>query len=80
MVISFSTALLGYIPNYSSAKDVLRVAQQLNQIGAVDKSWELFKKHPGVEVGNAALCLLLADCHRQRGDGRAELAALKAAS
>ncbi len=59
---------------------MLRVAQQLNQIGAVDKSWELFKKHPGVEVGNAALCLLLADCHRQRGDGRAELAALKSAS
>ncbi len=80
VVISFLTALLGHIPNYSSARDVLRVAQQLNQIGAADKSWELFKKHPGVEVGNAALCLLLADCHRQRGDGRAELAALKSAS
>lgn len=79
VVMSFLVSLLGHIPQYSRAEDVLRVAQQLNQIGAAERSWELFQKHPGVEVGHAALCILLADCHRQRGDGRAELRALQLA-
>ncbi len=79
VVMSFLVSLLGQIPTFSSPKDVHRVAQQLNQIGASDRSWDLFQKHPGVEAGNLPLSLLLADCHRQRGDGPAELAALKSA-
>ncbi len=79
VVMSFLVSLLGHMPTYSRAEDVLRVARQLHQIGASNRALELFGKHPGVEEGNAPLCLLLADCHGQRGDHRAELETLKRA-
>jgi Glycosyltransferase 61 len=79
VVMSFLVSLLGHVPTFTQARDVQRVAQQLNQIGAADRTWDLFQKHPGVETGNSALCLLLADCHRQRGDSASELLALKSA-
>ena len=79
VVMSFLVSLIGHMPVYSHPRDVRRVAQQLNQIGAPERTWELFQNHPGIEEGDAALCLLLAECQRQRGDHRAELAALKLA-
>lgn len=79
VVMSFLVSLLGHVPTYKQVSDVQRVAQQLNLIGAAERTWDLFQKHPGVEEGNANLCLILAECHRQRGDSRAELAALKRA-
>jgi hypothetical protein len=79
VVMSFLVSLLGHSPKYSNQREVLRVARQLNQIGAVDRTLDLIRDHPGVEDNNATLCLLKADCYRQRGEGRLELEALKKA-
>lgn len=79
VVMSFLVALLGHVPRYSRAEDVARVVRQMNQIGAPERALELFRMHPGVEEGRAALCLLLAECHRQLDDRTSELAALKRA-
>jgi hypothetical protein len=79
VVMSFLVSLLGHAPTLSRPEDVQRIARQLNQIGAAERSWELFLRHPGIEEGNAALCHLLAESHRMRGDARAELHALKRA-
>lgn len=79
VVMSFLVALLGHLPAFSRSADVLRLARQLNQIGAPDRTVALFQNHRGIEDGNAQLCLVLAETHRLRGDGRAELAALKRA-
>lgn len=79
VVMSFLVALLGHLPSFSRPGDVLRLAQQLNQIGVPDRTLRLFQNHPGIEAGHAQLCLALAETQRLRGDGRAELAALKQA-
>lgn len=80
VVMSFLVALLGHVPRYSRPQDVARVARQMNQIGAPERALELFRMHPGALEGNAALCLVLAESHRQLDDGKAELAALKRAN
>ena len=77
VVMSFLVALVGHIPTYTRPEDVLRLARQLNQIGAPDRTVALMEKHKGVEMGHVGLCAALVEAHRLRGDGGAELAALR---
>jgi len=76
VIMSFLVTLLGHLPRFSTAEPVLRLARQMNQIGAWARTLQLFALHPGVEAGNAPLCLALADTYRALGDPRAELAAI----
>lgn len=78
-VMSFVVTLLGHVPRLTRAADILRLARQLNEVGASARCLDLFTAHPGVEEGHAPLCLALAECHRQRGDLAAEIAALRRA-
>lgn len=79
VIMSFLVALLGHLPRFSTAEPVLRLARQMNQIGAWTRTLQLFALHPGVEAGNAPLCLALAEAQRHAGNAPAELAALCAA-
>lgn len=79
VIMSFLVALLGHLPRFATAEPVLRLARQMNQIGAWARTLQLFALHPGVEAGHGPLCLALAEAHRHAGNAAAELAALCAA-
>lgn len=80
VLMTFLAALLGHAPRLPSVEQVLRVARQMNQIGAYSRTAELAATNAGAEEGNPALCQAYAEAFRHLGQGEAELAALESAA
>lgn len=79
VLMSFLATMLGQIARYSRPEDVLRLARQMNRIGAHDRTVALLHLHPGLHLNHPDLAQALAEAHRELGQGPQELAALKAA-
>lgn len=73
---AFLVANFGPMPRFQTGAPLLRLARQLNAIGAHDRTLALMALHRGAEQQDADLCLALADAYRHTEQDTAELSAL----
>ena len=75
-IMAFVVTVLGQYPTLSSAATLADTAQQVLQVGAGNHALRLLEQHADLVRGDAKLCLLKADCHKQQDEPKSELLAL----
>ena len=78
-IMGFVVAVLGQIAEYPSAESLAVAARQVFDVGAVRQATELLEQNAELLAGDAALCLLKADCHKHFDEPKSELIYLEMA-
>jgi hypothetical protein len=75
-VSSFIVTILGHLPDLPSAAALHTLADRLIAVRDHPRALQLLDRHTDLVTNNAALCLLMADCHKHADTPHAELVAL----
>ena len=75
-LMAFVVTILGHYPKLNSPLSLLELARRVLQVGACDRAIGLLDEHVDLVRGSAELCLLKADCHKQKDEPKSELVAL----
>jgi hypothetical protein len=75
-VMSFIVTVLGHTPEMPNPEILEKLCRRVLSSGAGARAIELLEAHQDMVVGNVDLCLLMADCHKELGETKSELAAL----
>jgi capsular polysaccharide biosynthesis protein len=78
-IISFVVTILGRMPSTPDVETLSQLGSRVLRAGAVEQAITLLAHHADMVHGDAALCLLLADCHKALDEPKSELLALEAA-
>ncbi|KEJ91059.1 glycosyltransferase family 61 protein [Sulfitobacter donghicola] len=78
-IATFIGAALGYQPEFLTPEDLLQTSRRVLRSGAGQRAIELLEANSDIVIGNLDLCLLKADCHKELGETKSELAALNLA-
>ena len=75
-IMAFVVTVLGQPPVLRSLPTVLRLTQEVFQVGAIDQALALLEAHKEMMARSAELSLLKADCHKELDEPKSELVAL----
>lgn len=78
-VMAFVVSLFGQYPQLETPQTVAQLARQLLQVLGPDQAIAVLDKHADMVARDTTLCLLKAECHKMRGEPKAELLALELA-